>query len=69
MPSVSGEHQETDGILNSLLMDSTLRLWIMLGHNVSDEQGMLEMADRFRSIAPELHVQLFRSGEPFWVPK
>jgi len=72
---ISGEQQETDGILDSpayVLDAATLGIpkgWIMLGHNISEEQGMLEMADWIGSIVPEVHVQLVRSGEPFWAPR
>lgn len=72
---VSGEQQESDGFLDSAayVLDA-MRLgipkgWIMLGHNVSEEQGMLEMAEWIKSFMPEVPVQLVRSGEPFWVPK
>lgn len=41
----------------------------MLGHNISEEQGMLEMAQWIKSITPEAPVSLVRTGEPFWVPK
>jgi hypothetical protein len=43
--------------------------WIMLGHSVSEEQGMLEMAQWIKSFTPEVPVQLIRTGEPFWAPK
>lgn len=72
---VSGEQQESDGFLDSpaYVLDATTlgipKGWIMLGHNVSEEQGMLEMADWVRSFTPEVPVQLVRSGEPFWAPK
>jgi putative NIF3 family GTP cyclohydrolase 1 type 2 len=72
---VSGEQQESDGFLDSpayVLDAETLGIpkgWIMLGHNVSEEQGMLEMAQWVKSITPEVPVQLVRSGEPFWAPK
>jgi hypothetical protein len=39
------------------------------GHNVSDEAGMLEMAQWIEKVVPELPVQLITSGEPFWTPK
>lgn len=71
---VSGEQQETDGFLDSpeyVLDAATLGIpkgWIMLGHNISEEQGMLEMAQWIKSFTPEVPVQLVRSGEPFWVP-
>jgi len=47
---VSGEQQESDGFLDSpayVLDAMTLGIpkgWIMLGHNISEEQGMQEMA-------------------------
>ena len=72
---VSGEQQESDGFLDSpaYVLDATAlgipKGWIMLGHNVSEEQGMLEMAQWIKSFTPEVPVQLVRSGEPFWVPK
>lgn len=72
---VSGEQQESDGFLDSpayVLDAMTLGIpkgWIMLGHNVSEEQGMLEMAQWIKSFTLEVPVQLVRSGEPFWVPK
>ena len=72
---VSGEGQETDGFLDSpeyVLDAATLGIpkgWIMLGHSVSEEQGMLEMAQWIKSFTPEVPVQLVRTGEPFWAPK
>jgi putative NIF3 family GTP cyclohydrolase 1 type 2 len=71
---VSGEQQESDGFLDSpsyVLDAMTLGIpkgWIMLGHNVSEEQGMLEMAEWIKKFTPEVPVQLVRSNEPFWVP-
>lgn len=72
---VSGEQQESDGMLDgpAYVLDAmTLGIpkgWIMLGHNVSEEQGMLEMAQWIKSFTPEIPVQLVRTGEPFWAPK
>jgi len=72
---VSGELQETDGGFDSpeYVLDAMslgiAKGWIMLGHNISEEQGMLEMAQWIKSFTPELPVELVRSGEPFWVPK
>ncbi len=71
---VSGEQQESDGFLDSpaYVLDATTlgipKGWIMLGHSVSEEQGMLEMAQWIKSFTPEVPVQLIRTGEPFWVP-
>ena len=72
---VSGEQQETDGTLDSpeYVMDAAAlgipKGWIMLGHAISEEQGMFEMAEWVKSFTPEVPVQLVRGGEPFWVPK
>lgn len=72
---VSGEQQESDGFLDSpsyVLDAMTLGIpkgWIMLGHAVSEEQGMLEMAQWIKTFTPEVPVQLVRAGEPFWVPR
>ena len=71
---VSGEQQESDGCLDSpaYVLDAvTLGIpkgWIMLGHDISEEQGMLEMAQWVKSFTPEVPVQLVRAGEPFWAP-
>jgi putative NIF3 family GTP cyclohydrolase 1 type 2 len=72
---VSGEQQESDGFLDSpayVLDAMTLGIpkgWIMLGHSVSEEQGMLEMAQWIKSFTPEIPVQLVKTGEPFWAPR
>lgn len=72
---VSGEQQETDGFLDSpeYVLDATTlgipKGWIMLGHHVSEEQGMLEMAEWIKGFVPEVPVQLVRADEPFWAPK
>lgn len=72
---VSGEQQESDGFLDSpaYVLDAMAlgmaKGWIMLGHSVSEEQGMQEMAGWIKSFTPEVPVQLVRSGEPFWSPR
>jgi putative NIF3 family GTP cyclohydrolase 1 type 2 len=72
---VSGEQQETDGTFDSpeYVLDATAlgiaKGWIMLGHAISEEQGMLEMADWVRSFTSEVPVKLVQGGEPFWVPR
>jgi len=72
---VSGELQETDGGFDSpeYVLDAVSlgipKGWIMLGHAISEEQGMLEMADWIKSFVSEVPVQLIRGGEPFWSPK
>ena len=71
---ISGEQQETDGTLDSpeYVLDAvTLGInkgWIMLGHAISEEAGMLEMAEWIKGFVPEVPVQLVKAGEPFWAP-
>ena len=72
---ISGEQQETDGTLDSpeYVLDAiTLGInkgWIMLGHAISEEAGMLEMAQWIHGFVPEVPVQLVKAGEPFWAPR
>lgn len=72
---VSGEQQESDGGLDSpaYVLDAVSlgmpKGWIMLGHAISEEQGMLEMAQWVGSFTPEVSVKLVTAGEPFWSPK
>ena len=72
---ISGEQQEVDGALDApeyIADAAALRMprgWIMLGHNVSEEPGMLEMAQWIKTLVSEVPVQLIKSGEPFWAPR
>jgi putative NIF3 family GTP cyclohydrolase 1 type 2 len=72
---ISGEQQESDGALDSpaYVLDAAAigrpKGWIMLGHAISEEAGMLEMAQWIKGFVPEIPVELVRAGEPFWVPK
>lgn len=72
---ISGEQQESDGAFDSpayVLDAATLGVakgWIMLGHAVSEEAGMLEMAQWIKGFVPEVPVELVKAGEPFWVPE
>jgi putative NIF3 family GTP cyclohydrolase 1 type 2 len=72
---ISGEQQEADGGFDSpaYVLDAMAlgiaKGWIMLGHAVSEEAGMLEMAQWIRGFVPEVPVQLVKAGEPFWVPE
>jgi putative NIF3 family GTP cyclohydrolase 1 type 2 len=69
---ISGEQQEADGALDSaayVLDAATLGIakgWIMLGHAISEEPGMHEMAEWIKGFVPEVPVRLVRAGEPFW---
>jgi putative NIF3 family GTP cyclohydrolase 1 type 2 len=72
---ISGEQQEVDGFFDSpeYVLDAAAigvpKGWIMLGHAVSEEAGMLEMAQWIRTFVPEVPVQLVKAGEPFWAPR
>jgi putative NIF3 family GTP cyclohydrolase 1 type 2 len=72
---ISGEQQEADGTFDSpayVLDAMTLGIakgWIMLGHVISEEAGMLEMAQWIKGFVPEVPVQLVKAGEPFWAPE
>jgi putative NIF3 family GTP cyclohydrolase 1 type 2 len=71
---ISGEQQEADGAFDSpsYVLDAVTagvaKGWIMLGHTISEEAGMLEMAQWIAKLVPEVPVQLIRAGEPFWAP-
>ncbi len=71
---ISGEQQEADGNFDSpeYVLDAmaagVTKAWIMLGHTVSEEAGMLEMAQWIKGFVPGVPVQLVKAGEPFWVP-
>jgi putative NIF3 family GTP cyclohydrolase 1 type 2 len=71
---ISGEAQESDGNFDSpaYVLDAvTLGVakgWIMLGHTVSEEAGLQEMADWIKGFVPEIPVQLVKGGEPLWGP-
>jgi putative NIF3 family GTP cyclohydrolase 1 type 2 len=72
---ISGEQQEVDGFLDSpeYVLDAAAlgmpKGWIMLGHAVSEEAGMLEMAEWIKGFVSEVPVQLVKAGEPFWAPR
>ena len=72
---ISGEQQESDGAFDSpaYVVDAmalgVAKGWIMLGHAVSEEAGMLEMAQWIKGFVPEIPGQLVKAGEPFWVPR
>jgi putative NIF3 family GTP cyclohydrolase 1 type 2 len=72
---IGGEQREIEGTFDSpeYVMDAaTLGVakgWIVIGHNMSEESGMQEMADWLRPIVPEVKVQHVRAGIVYWVPK
>jgi putative NIF3 family GTP cyclohydrolase 1 type 2 len=71
---ISGEQQESDGAFDSqpyILDAATLGIAkgvILLGHTVSEEAGMLEMAQWIKGFVSEVPVQLVTAGEPLWGP-
>ena len=71
---VSGEQQESDGAFDgpSYVLDAATagvaKGWIMLGHTISEEAGMLEMAQWIKGFVPEIPVELVKAGEPLWGP-
>ena len=71
---IGGEQREIDGTFDSpeYVMDAaTLGIpkgWIIIGHNMSEESGMQEMADWIKPIVPEVKVQHVRAGVVYWVP-
>jgi hypothetical protein len=72
---IGGEQREIDGTFDSpeYVMDAAAlgiaKGWIVIGHNMSEESGMQEMADWLRPIVPEVKVQHVRAGNVYWVPK
>src|SRR5688572_25504339 len=56
---ISGEQQEVDAVFDSpeYVLDAAMigvpKGWIMLGHAVSEEAGMLEMAQWVKRLVPE----------------
>jgi putative NIF3 family GTP cyclohydrolase 1 type 2 len=71
---IGGEQREIEGTFDSpeYVMDAaTLGVakgWIVIGHNMSEESGMQEMADWLRPIVPEVKVEHVRAGVVYWVP-
>jgi putative NIF3 family GTP cyclohydrolase 1 type 2 len=71
---IGGEQREIEGTFDSpeyVLDAATLGVpkgWIVLGHNMSEESGMQEMADWLRPIVPEVRVQHVRAGVVYWAP-
>lgn len=71
---IGGEQRETDGPFDSpaYVMDAaTLGIakgWIVIGHNLSEESGMQEMADWLRPLVPEVEVAHVRAGDTYWTP-
>ena len=41
---------------------------IILGHAISEEPGMEDVANWLRTFIKDVPVQFIRSGEPYWSP-
>jgi putative NIF3 family GTP cyclohydrolase 1 type 2 len=71
---ISGEQQESDGAFDSqpYVVDAATagiaKGIILLGHTISEEAGMLEMAQWIKGFVPEIPVQLVKAEEPMWGP-
>jgi putative NIF3 family GTP cyclohydrolase 1 type 2 len=71
---IGGEQREIEGTFDSpeYVMDAaTLGVpkgWIIIGHNMSEESGMQEMAQWLRPIVPEVKIEHVRAGVVYWVP-
>ena len=67
---ISGEQQEVDGVLDSpesVLDAAALGIpkgWIMLGHAVSEEAGMLEMAQSIKDSCPKCRSNWSKPASP-----
>jgi putative NIF3 family GTP cyclohydrolase 1 type 2 len=72
---IGGEQREADQGQDSpeYTMDAAAlgvpKGWIVLGHNMSEESGMTEMAEWLRPIVPEVKVLHVRAGIVYWAPK
>ncbi len=71
---ISGEQQESDGTFDSqpyaldAVAAGVAKGIILLGHTISEEAGMLEMAAWIKGFVPEVPVQLVKADEPMWSP-
>ena len=69
---IGGEQREMGGPFDSpayTLDAGTLGVakgWIVIGHNLSEESGMQEMADWLRPLVPEVPVEHVRAGAVYW---
>jgi putative NIF3 family GTP cyclohydrolase 1 type 2 len=71
---ISGEQQESDGTFDSqpyaldAVAAGVAKGIILLGHTISEEAGMLEMAQWIKGFVPEIPVELIKAEEPMWSP-
>lgn len=71
---IGGEQREVDGTFDSpaYVLDAAAlgvpKGWIVIGHDLSEESGMEEMANWLRPIVPEVPVDHVRSEGAYWRP-
>ncbi|HZO52648.1 MAG TPA: Nif3-like dinuclear metal center hexameric protein [Bryobacteraceae bacterium] len=67
---VVGEPREWEGVeyVQDAITAAKKKALIILGHAISEENGMNECARWLRTILPNVPVQFVPAGEPFWTP-
>jgi len=67
---VVGEPREWEGVeyAQDAITAGKKKALIILGHAISEENGMNECATWLRSFLPGTKVQFVPAGEPFWTP-
>ena len=67
---VAGEQREWEGVEYAFDANTSgeQKGMILVGHWVSEDQGMRLCADWLKSFIPELPVQWIPAGDPFWRP-
>jgi len=70
--AVGGEAAESGGNVEYILdaaADGQKKGVILLGHMMSEDWGMKEVADWLRPLVPEINVEWIPAGEPFVAPR
>ncbi len=67
---IIGETREWEGVeyAQDLIASGRRQGLIILGHVVSEENGMKECAEWLKPLIPEVPVQFIEAGEPYWAP-
>jgi putative NIF3 family GTP cyclohydrolase 1 type 2 len=67
---VIGESREWEGIeyAQDAIAAGKKKGLIILGHAISEENGMIECARWMKTFVPEVPVEFTPAGEPFWTP-
>jgi putative NIF3 family GTP cyclohydrolase 1 type 2 len=67
---VIGESREWEGVeyAQDLISSNNKKGLIILGHVVSEEDGMRECAQWLKTFVTEVPVEFIPAGEPFWSP-